>query len=422
MKSVHGIQHIEVSRASIKATRFLGCFAPPTEFFQYSVRSRPTIPSPPDRMTPLPPARILPSLPVKESVLHKLGRGIASNELSHELAHLKHNLVFSSVTSSQDNHNTCKNSGLAVVKHFDPKLPELWERLYDTITKRPKVRLVPKRDEDHYASKMEIFKSMFYLDQIAFVCLASGVRACGATDCLRYRRKMKKVVPVCHSWPGLQDWVLCIISCSLRAMRDMESLLIKVVPGSEDLESIVKQLVMELEDKNQSDNPVNKRRVTLLNNQLQTLLKDKASEAGLHGGYDRSPELFHRCWAHVTACIALTMTTNPVAAHCLGWGSEGSGTREGTGNKSASIDGPRPGQNIYSVEWMSVSSRRCPRGTPEYFFLTCRRTVHQRLGLLFMCKHSILYKWEALQVHQLMLLRFSSSSCGFETLQGTMEK
>ena len=88
-------------------------------------------------------------------------------------------------------------------------------------------------------------------------------------------------------------------------------------------------------------------------------------------------------------------------------------TPEQTADESGSIGGPRRDQTIYFQD-IFVSSGRCPRFTPE--FLTCRRhanfaittALHQCLGLTFMCKHLILYRREALLVHQLMLLRFFS--------------
>ena len=64
---------------------------------------------------------------------------------------------------------------------------------------------------------------MSYLDQIALICLAAEWRDCRAPDCLQYRVKLRKVVPVCHSWPGLRNWVLCTTSCSLRTRRDSRS-------------------------------------------------------------------------------------------------------------------------------------------------------------------------------------------------------
>ena len=287
------------------------------------------------------PSRILPSLPVEKSVLRQLG--IADNELPHGLAHLKHNLLLSpSHTSSQES-NICKNSGsLAVSGRQDRS--EFWKRLYNTVAESGRQDLCefwkrlyntvagsgPDRDKDKHASQMNIFKSMSYLDQIAIVCLSSGVHACQAPDCLEYRKKLEKIVPVCHSWPGLQDWVLCIISCSLRA-KDMCN---SSEPREDDF--------------------------------------TRMSEFGLVSDSDDDPELFQRCWAHLTACILLTTTTIPEAGTTNGLGWElvemtGSETRWGTGNASGSNDGPRPGQHIYSVEWMSVCSRRCPCCTPEYF-------------------------------------------------------
>ena len=79
--------------------------------------SQPQLPTPPctpqrhqDRMPP-PTTPMLPSLPVKKSVLHQLG--IADDELPHGLACLKHNLLLSpSHTPSQES-NVCTNSSLS---------------------------------------------------------------------------------------------------------------------------------------------------------------------------------------------------------------------------------------------------------------------------------------------------------------------
>ena len=269
---------------------------------------------------------ILPSLPVKKSVLRQLD--ITDNEMPHGLVRLKHNLLLSPSDTWSQESNICTNPDSCYAVVWGQEHSELWKRLYAIIAESPIVRRGPDRDEDYYARKMKIFKSMSYLDQIAFVCLASGLRACQAPDCLQYRRKMERVVPVCHSWPGLRDWVLCIISCSLRAEGDMCN-------SSEPTED------------------------------------DRTIEDGLTNIYhDNHPDLFRRCWAHLTTCMLLTMSTIPEITRKLGWDSVAmseSETREGTGNESGSIDGPRPGQHIYSVEWMSVSSRCCPRCTPEYF-------------------------------------------------------
>ena len=152
--------------------------------------------------TPVPP-----SLPVRKSVLNQLG--IADNELPHGLARLKHNLLLPPHTSSQGS-NTCTNSNLrgrvttypGGEKYKDSKPLPVWGRLKDTLAESP--------DPEN------TFKSLSYLDQIALVCLAAGCRDCRAPDCLQYRSKLERVVPVCPSWPGLRDWILCITSCVLR--------------------------------------------------------------------------------------------------------------------------------------------------------------------------------------------------------------
>ena len=165
--------------------------------------------------------QILPSLPVKHSVLRQLG--IAENDLPHGLTHLKHNLLLSpSETPSQES-NICANSNIHGRAEFsvsqrcrwrsaEETIQELRLRLKEIIVQSPSLR---RPDPDR------IFKSLSYLDQIAIVCLAAGCRSCRASDCLRYRSKLESIVPVCRSWPGLRDWVLCITSCSMRTARDI---------------------------------------------------------------------------------------------------------------------------------------------------------------------------------------------------------
>ena len=148
---------------------------------------------------------ILPSLPVTNSVLRQLG--IADYELPRGFARLKHNLLLSPSHIPWQESNICPNSGLSGPSTLG--IEPLLEYLYDTI-----------RGPDA-ESKKKTFNSMYYLDQIAIVCLAAGLHACESPDCLHYRRKLERLVPVCHSWPGLRDWVLCITSCSLRAMGEM---------------------------------------------------------------------------------------------------------------------------------------------------------------------------------------------------------
>ena len=164
-------------------------------------------------LTPRP--KMLPSLPVKNSVLRQLG--IADNELPHELARLKHNLLLPPHTPSQGS-NACANSNFSVDVSLyvpgrtwtSPDSKPVWERLKDTVA-----------ESSSRPDPEKTFKSLSYLDQIALVCLAAGCRDCRAPDCLQYRSKLGRVVPVCRSWPGLRDWVLCITSCVLRTARDI---------------------------------------------------------------------------------------------------------------------------------------------------------------------------------------------------------
>ena len=355
MRSVRGIQHIERSRASIKATRVWTALLP-TEFHSGVVA--PLFPTP-DRMP-----RILPSPPVKKSVLRQLG----INELPHGLAHLKHNLLLSPSHTPSQGSNICTNIGLSWTS--DGML-KLLERVYDTIAESG-----PDPDIDN-ESKKKTFKSMYYLDQIAIVCLAAGLRACQAPDCLHYRRKLERVVPVCHSWPGLRDWVLCIKSCSLRAKG--ETLFVLGEKSKQDL----------------------------------LALKEYESRYGLVNRNDTLCGIIDRLIVHLHALILLTAP--PGVGVDWDWTLGDILEPETLEDESGSIGGPRPDQTVYSDVKLFVSSKRCPRFTPE--FLTCRRgkltlpitiTLHQCVGLTFICKHLILYKRKALQIYQLMLLRFSS--------------
>ena len=226
-----------------------------------------------------------PSLPVQESVLHQLG--ITDHDLPRRLARLKDNLLLQSQKS-----NICANSDFRGPRdpneYIDTRPQELRQRLNGIIAKSPS-----------HPDPNETFKSVSYLDQIALVCLAAGWRDCRARDCSQYRMLLERVVPVCDSWPGLRNWVLCIISCSMSTAE------------SQDIED----------------------RYGLLDSWEDNLLV--------------------RCRDHLTACIILTLPYIPE----LGdeWDITGrlvelrspTGTDEG-----GSIGGPRPGPR--------VSSKRCP--------------------------------------------------------------
>ena len=340
--------------------------------------------------------RIRPPFPVKNSVLRQLG--IAENELPHGLARLKYNLLLSPLQPPSQESNVCTNSVLFSI--HDVWTRQLQKSLYDTIAESSIAHRGPDPDIEDFDSKKKTFQSMSYLDQIAIVCLASGLYACQAPDCLQYRRKLERVVPVCHSWPGLRDWVLCITSCSLRTISEIQSWDTRFEPG---------------------------------NGNALVLKEGRGCNYGL--GVCRRlsstgpPE---RCWIHLTACILLTAPLEAVSDRdwqacnlTRDWDpteiSE-SGILEETAYEGGSIGGPRPDQTIYFFERTPVSPSHYPRFTPK--FLTYHRhanlrhanlrhanpalALHQCLGLTFICKHLILYKKEALQVHQLMLLRFSS--------------
>ena len=319
---------------------------------------------PPQDTNPPQTAPILSPLPVKNSVLHQLS--IADNELPHGLARLKHNLLLSpSHTLSQES-NICSNSG-SIEQPID-LMKSLLERVYDTMAESG-----PDPDMN-YESKKKTFKSMSYLDQIALVCLAAGVYVCQAPDCLQYRRKLERVVPVCQSWPGLRDWVLCITSCSLRTIGENW---VNRGYGNRELKQ---NPLAEMEDESKLG--------LVVCNQVWLVL-------------------LQRLKAHLGAFVLLTAP--PGASYTWTWILRDILERE-TPEETADESGSIGGDDIL------VRSRRCPWFTPE--FLTCRRHVklavtftialHQGLGLTFICKHLILYKREALQVHQLMLLKFSS--------------
>ena len=161
---------------------------------------------------------MLPSLPVKNSVLHQLG--IEDCELPHGLARLKQNLLIPpSHTRSQES-NICSNSGSSDGVGTKSALARFY-RTRAAISLRLGLGDIIAKNPSCSDPIEETFKSLSYLDQIALTCLAADCVDCRAPDCLQYRRKLESVVPVCRSWPGLRDWVLCITSCSLRKARDI---------------------------------------------------------------------------------------------------------------------------------------------------------------------------------------------------------
>ena len=311
---------------------------------------------------------MLPPLPVKNSVLRQLG---IADDVPHGLARLKYNLLIPPSHTPSQERNICANSafrGLATERRrYQWQSRNIWaaprflERLKDTIAESP----------SHH-DPIDTFRSLHYLDQIALACLTAGCRDCRAPDCLQYRRKLGIVVPVCRSWPGLRDWLLCITSCSLRTARD----------------------------------------INLSQNHTQDRSQDFGDEKSKDGlslqwdDWNIDQDLLPRFRNHLTACIVLTQK-----AQILGdW--DITGTLGKMDNRvvadenelSGLIGRPWPGSG-------DVSSRRCPRFTPEV--LTCRRypsfALHQCVGPAFVPKHLILYKREpVLQAHQWILLRFST--------------
>ena len=261
---------------------------------------------------------MLPSLPVKNSVLRQLG--ISDYELPHGLARLKYNLLICpSHTPSQES-NICANSNFSVrVKINSTRAPrslsprswllygldgrKFQECLKDTIAESP-TRPNP----------IDTFKSLHYLDQIALACLTAGFHDCRAPDCLQYRRKLESIVPVCRSWPGLRDWVLCITSCSLRTVRD------------------INLSQYHTQDRSQG-------------------LGDEKSKNGLSAEWESwGEDLLSRFRNHLFACIVLTHTRR----FGVDWDITGTLEAEDlSGTESGSIGQLAPSK-------YAVSSRRCP--------------------------------------------------------------
>ena len=184
--------------------------------------------------------------------------------------------------------------------------------------------------------------SMSYLDQIAAVCLAAGVRACEAPKCLLYRSELKEVVPKCPSWEGLWDWVLCITSCSLRAIGETNS----------EPSKITEEPTLTPQEKSKSKRGL--------------LACRKSGRSGLP----------YRLWTHLTVCILLT--SPPGDDSELDWSiaiREYEYFLEGTTNENGSIGGPRPDQKIYALENIFVSSRRCSHFTPG-FLIAIERQIY----------------------------------------------
>ena len=308
----------------------------------------------------LAPRKMLPSLPVRNSVLRQLG--IEDYELPNGLARLKHNLLIPpSHTPSQES-NTCANSDFSVRVRSNSTRAS---RNVTSLHAAPRFRECLKHtiaESPSHPDPIETFKSLHYLDQIALACLAAGCRDCQAPDCLQYRRKLESIVPVCRSWPGLWNWVLCITSCSLRTARDIN-----------------------LSQYHTQDRPQD--------------LGDEKSKKGLSAAWQDWDEedLLPRFRNHITACLVLTHREQfpddwDIAGRVLEADINHLVTDE---SKLSGLIG-RPATT-------KVSSRRCPHFTPEV--LTCRRqetfALHLCVGPAFVPKHLTLYKREpALQVHQ----------------------
>ena len=276
-------------------------------------------------ISPPTPQILPPPLPVQISVLRQLG--IADNEWPHGLARLKHNLLcFPSHKPSQES-NICANSHLKGPREptLNQELIYFWIRLKLTVAEIP--------SDPNYC---ETFRSQSYLDQIALVCLATGWHDCQAPDCLQYREKLEKVVPVCHSWPGLRKWVLCITTCSLRTIRDINRSRTKVTPRIENEESKVEQLPIEPEEVEESDD-------------------------GLCWYYE--DQLLSCFRTHLTACIALTW--DPEAVPSDDWDIGGRAKEADklleTGDEGGSIGGPRS----EPPEGRDVSSKMLSRSYPQ---------------------------------------------------------
>ena len=264
-------------------------------------------------------------LSVKDSVLRQLC--IADDELPKGLARLKHNLLlFPSHTPSQES-NFCANSDFSVrarggsprdsyspAPAYDEE--RFWGCVQDTIEQSPSL-----------PDTIQTFKSLDYLDQIALACLAAGFHDCRAPDCLYYRGILENIVPVCRSWPGLRNWVLCITSCSLRVMRDKS---VVVLHNAGDLD---------------------------LSRRLRSQgVGDELSKNGLsHNWCEMREDLLARFRLHLFSCILLTYSG---VAFDIG------GTVLEADNLSGIDDSGLSGS--IGRPWLpeDASSRRCPRLYP----------------------------------------------------------
>ena len=328
-----------------------------------------------------------PSLPIQNSVLHELG--IADNELPDGLAGLKNNLLFSPSDTQSQKSNICTNSGLASCDMG--VFGGFMQRLKDTIAEE---KFHGQNFHDLGDQKLGIFISASYLDKIALLCLAAELRACRAPDCLQYRGVLDQTVPPCRSWPGLRDWLLGIISCSLRAMGDKavfynrnEELAPKEVEGSKGGDSVMTIQKLGRLKRAWVCSELDPNTFSICY-EWQRLLR---TTSGVN-------ELLKRFPTHVAACIAFTTPYACIRDKLWEIGGSKSGLKLFRSNS------PEHSQPSHFLE-MRVSSRRCPCFTPE--FLTClRKAKLAPIDPAFIPKHLILSKREP--VHQLMLQRSSS--------------
>ena len=159
------------------------------------------------------------------------------------------------------------------------------------------------------------------------------------------------VVPVCRSWPGLRDWVLCITSCSLRNIRDIKNRpppRLPPVPGYNNEESKVEKLRIEPEEDEGGEHLFSD-----IGSWFSTAFRSSDSEL----------VLLRRFRTHLTACIALTTTMGTITE-----GHTDYAGRERGGVNLSMFKGPV--LNTPTGPWLdpaepfergNVSSRRCPR-------------------------------------------------------------
>ncbi|KAI5783939.1 hypothetical protein DFH27DRAFT_275320 [Peziza echinospora] len=154
---------------------------------------------------PWTPGPLDPTLAFSDEILHQLGYTQPSDRVK---VRLRENLLWNPSDTTSRISNLCANATLDGCKHGG------------TTPRSSPTEEARQRLERSFAGGAGEFWSLSYMDQVALVCLSSGIRACFATDCTKYRERLESAVPPCESWPGLRAWLVCAASCALRAMGE----------------------------------------------------------------------------------------------------------------------------------------------------------------------------------------------------------